>query len=158
MKRLLVLVPVVILAVIAAVVFWSPGSRRGPEPISYGRDQCAYCRMILSRPGFAGETRSPTGVLRKYDDVGCLVLALRSEARETPEAWVEDHESHELVPLLTATLVVGSELDTPMRHGILAFADSSSAESFALDSGSRITAFEALLRDQTILPSRKEKR
>ena len=153
MKRLLVILPVAILVVIAGVVFWSPEARRGPESISYGQDQCGYCRMILSQPGFAGEIRDRRGLLRKFDDVGCLILALRSEPRESPEAWVEDHASHELVPLLTATLVYGgAQIETPMRRGVVAFASASAAESFARDSGASVTALETLLRDKVILP------
>jgi copper chaperone NosL len=139
------------LGVVLAVVFLWPGRRTGPEPIAYGRDACAECRMILSRPGFAGEVRTADGTLRKYDDVGCLLQAMLRQRGEMPEAWVEDHTDGGLVPLLTATLVRLRKADTPMGRGIVAFADADAARHFADDRAGAIVALEDLVRDPTLL-------
>jgi copper chaperone NosL len=133
-------------AFVAAVVFW-PSARTGPEPLDYGRDACAHCRMHLARPGFAGELRDGRGVLTKYDDLGCLLRAMLASHREMPEAWVEDHETAELVPLLAAHLVRGAPGSTPMGSGIVAFRDEAAARAFARAGGGTPVAVEELVRD-----------
>lgn len=141
----------VLAALIAAVVFLWPGAGTGPEPIAWGRDTCATCRMHLSQPGFAGEMRDRHGTLGKYDDVGCLVGAIVKAHAEVPEAWVEDHAGGGFVPLLAAHLVRGADVRTPMGHGIVAFADGAAAREFAAAHGGTVVTFEELLRDDVWL-------
>jgi copper chaperone NosL len=129
-----------------AVVLW-PAQRSGPEPIAYGRDACAHCRMHLGSPGFAGELRDRRGVLTKYDDVGCLLRAMLESREEMPEAWVEDHDGGDLVPLLTAHLVRGVPGSTPMGSGIVAFRDQTAARAFVAAGGGTPVALEELVRD-----------
>jgi copper chaperone NosL len=135
-----------LVAVVALVLVWPTGGT-GPEPIAYGGDTCARCRMIISRPGFAGELRDRQGELTKYDDVGCLLEAMLSERGEMPEAWVEDYTGGSLVPLLHATLVRIDPAGTPMGHGIVAFADAGAASAFAVQRGGRIVALEELVHE-----------
>jgi len=144
------------LAFVAAVVFW-PMRRSGPEPIAYGKDVCAHCRMPVGRPGFGGELRDGHGTLTKYDDVGCLVHAMIAKRGEIPEAWVEDHATGRLVPLLGATLVRGRPGTTPMASGVVAFADRVSAESFARAEEGEIVALEQLVEESAPL-AREEAR
>jgi copper chaperone NosL len=136
------------LAVVAVVFFW-PSARSGPEPIEHGRDACAQCRMPLTRPGFAGEFRNRDGALTKYDDLGCMLRAMLAMHAEVPEAWVEDHETFELVPLLVATLVQSSDADTPMASGLLAFKDPAAAAALVRARGGELVTLETLLRNPT---------
>lgn len=124
------------------------GSSRpdGPEAIRYGRDTCDRCRMHFAQPGFAAERRDAQGVLRKYDDLGCMLIAASHQA--SGEAWVEDHDGKGWVPLLSATLVAGSGLGTPMDYGVVAFRDRARAEAFAREHGAQVTPLEDLLRDE----------
>jgi copper chaperone NosL len=149
--RLGAVVGVALASIVAGVVFLWPGSVTGPEPIVYGRDTCASCRMHMSQPGFAGEMRDPDGTLTKYDDVGCLIRAILATHREVPEAWVEDHAGGSFVPLLSAKLVRGDAASTPMGSGLVAFADDRAARIYAEAHGTRVMAFEDLLHDSTLL-------
>jgi NosL len=137
-------------AFVAGVVFLWPAPA-GPEPVDYGRDACASCRMHMSRPGFAGELRDHDGALTKYDDVGCLVRAILAGHREVPEAWVEDHAGGAFVPLLAAHLVRAEPETTPMGSGLVAFADAGAAREFAVAHGARVTTFEDVLHDAALL-------
>lgn len=135
------------LAFVLGVVFLWPTARTGPEPIVFGRDACAHCRMHLSQPGFGGEMRDARGALTKYDDVGCLVRAMLARHGEIPEAWVEDHETGRLVALLTAHLVRGQPSATPMGSGIVAFEREDAADAFARATGGRPVTLEELVRE-----------
>ena len=143
-RRVLVAVPLVLAAIAGAVVFF-PSGGAGPEPIVYGRDACAHCRMVISQPGFGGEVRDLSGKISTFDDVGCLLISLAATGRETPEAWVEDFDGKTtFAPLLQATLVRGA-LDTPMGHGIVAFADAGKAAAFAAEKKAKVVKLEDLL-------------
>ena len=63
MKSLVAGLGIALLAVVGSVVFLWPSQRTGFEPINYGRDACAHCRMHISQPGFAAELRDRNGVL-----------------------------------------------------------------------------------------------
>lgn len=133
-------------AVVLAVLFLWPGPTQGPEPIAYGRDVCAQCRMHMSRVGFAGEMRDREGRLTKYDDIGCLLRAMAAEHREVHEVWVEDHDSGAWISLLMAHFVRSLRADTPMGHGIVAFETEPAASAFAAREGGTLAQVEDLLR------------
>jgi copper chaperone NosL len=133
-------------AVVSAVVFLWPGPGSGPEPIVWGEDTCAACRMILTRPGFAGQMRDAAGRLSRYDDVGCLVRAAAGVHPETRDAWVEDHDGAGWVPLREAHVVRAERADTPMGHGLVAFADAGAARRFAARLGGEVVALDEIVR------------
>jgi copper chaperone NosL len=130
----------------AAVLLWKPGARTGPEPIRYDRDACDHCRMHFATRGFAAERRDAKGELRKYDDLGCMLIAASHEA--SGPAWVEDHAGAGFVPLLAATFVRGGDLRTPMNHGVVAFKDAAVAETFAAAHHARVVPLEELLSQE----------
>lgn len=136
-----------LLAIVLGVVFLWPAPRSGPEPIAYGRDTCAHCRMHLSQPGFAGELRDRDGVLTKYDDIGCLLRAMTRKHEEVPEAWVEDHGGGGLIPLVGAHLVRSAGVATPMGGGIVAFREEAVARAFAAEHGGDVAPIEDVLRE-----------
>jgi NosL protein len=149
--RAAVAVGVALAGLVAGVVFLWPAPATGPEPIAYGRDACAWCRMHVSQPGFGGEMRDHDGTLTKYDDVGCLVRAVVGAHREVPEAWVEDHAGGGFVPLVSARLVRVDPGATPMGSGLVAFADDAAARAFAEAHGAQVIGFDDVLRDPALL-------
>jgi Cu-processing system permease protein len=136
---------------VAAVVLWPGDAATGPEPIAWGRDTCARCRMHLSQPGYAGEMRDRQGTLHKFDDIGCAVGTIVATHAEVPEAGVEDHDGGGFVPLLAARLVRTEGVQTPMGHGVVAFKDEAAARAFASSHAGGLIAFEQLLGDRTWL-------
>ena len=136
---------------VAAVVLLWPHPSTGPEPIQYGRDTCAGCRMPIDQPGFGGEMRDQAGTLSKYDDVGCLLHAMLVAHREVPEAWVEDHDGAGFVPLLTAHLVRSEDAGTPMGFGIVAFKDGAAAARYAAAHAGQALPLEDVLRSPAMV-------
>ena len=133
-------------AIPAGALLLGSGARAtGPEAIRYGRDSCDRCRMRFAAAGFAAERRDKSGILRKYDDIGCMLIAASRDA--SGEAWVEDHGGGGFVPLLDAVLVAGDGLATPMDYGVVAFLDPAQAAAFARDRGARVVALDELLKD-----------
>jgi copper chaperone NosL len=122
-------------------------SADGPEPITFGRDTCARCRMHISGPGYAGELRDVEGKLHKYDDLGCLLIATWEQHREVPGAWIEDHAGGGFAPLASAWLVWG-EHPTPMGYGVVGFTTEAAARQFAKARGGEVGRVEDVMKDR----------
>jgi hypothetical protein len=89
--------------------------------------------------------RDGDGRLTRYDDVGCLLRAVNAAPDGAPEAWVEDHGGGGWVSLPAAHLVRAERADTPMDHGLVAFADAAVAEQFAKRLGGAVVPLEQAL-------------
>jgi copper chaperone NosL len=129
----------------ALLVLGGAAPATGPAEIHYGRDACDRCRMHLSARGFAAERRDEKGALHKYDDIGCMLIA--ASHAPSGETWVEDHAGSGFVALLSATLVAGDGLGTPMNYGVVAFREPAQAAAFAAAHGARVVALDELLLD-----------
>ncbi len=83
-------------ALLALSVVPGCGEKAGPEPITWERDSCEHCRMIISERQFAAELRGgDKGRLYKFDDLGCAVeWATRQGWKEgqLAEFWVMSHD------------------------------------------------------------------
>lgn len=145
-RKTVTAIVVAVVAIAASAILLWPGRSAGPQPIAYGRDACATCRMIITRPGFGGETRAANGQVAMYDDLGCLLTAA-SRGDEVVEGWVEDHEGGGFVPMREAHWVKGSAIETPMGHGIVAFRDAKAATAFAASSKATVVPFDVLLAE-----------
>ena len=44
-----------------------------PEPISYGHDECDFCKMQITDNRYGSEIVSDKGKIYKFDEVGCMV-------------------------------------------------------------------------------------
>lgn len=149
MRPALVVSGLLMAVLVGGLVFLpgGPDAGAGPEPMQYDRDTCARCRMRISQPGQGGELRDPEGKLTKYDDVGCLLVALWSEHREVTSAWVEDHGGGGFVPLTAAWFVLGEASESPMGFGVTAFQEEGAARAHALQHGGTVGRLEDVLRD-----------
>ena len=49
---------------------WS--CQTNPEPIAYGHDECAHCRMMISDQKYGGELITQKGRIYKFDSIECM--------------------------------------------------------------------------------------
>lgn len=73
----------------------------GPARITWDRDACKACSMVISDRHFAAQVRAPNGALSKFDDIGCALKWLDRQpfaddpatkvwvARITDGAWLD---------------------------------------------------------------------
>lgn len=155
-RSIIVAAGVLLVVIVASAVLLSPDGAAGPQPIAYGHDACSSCRMIITRPGFGGETRAPDGRIAMYDDLGCLLAAARDG--KTGEGWIEDHEGGGFVPMRASHWVKGSAIETPMGHGIVAFRDERAAAAFAAKNKAAVVPLEALLAESAARPAQADAR
>lgn len=77
----------------------------GPARVTWDRDACERCRMVISDRAFAAQVRDADGHVHRFDDPGCATLWLdehpeRGAPREvwvrelTGDAWIDAREAH----------------------------------------------------------------
>lgn len=99
-----------------------PGT--GPVEVTWDRDPCTRCGMVLSDRGHAAQVRilgaEGRGAVEVFDDLGCAVVWLDSEglADEAVELWVADHRAGGWLDAFSAHYVLGNP--TPMQYGVSA--------------------------------------
>jgi copper chaperone NosL len=76
-----VLVTAVLGGAVALLVAWTGRPPDGPEPVAWGDEPCAECRMHVDDRRFAAQLQATDGRTLNFDDVGCL---FRFVARERP--------------------------------------------------------------------------
>lgn len=122
--------------------------------IRYGEESCAYCRMIINEASFAAAFENEAGEIKKYDDIGCMVLAQAHE--KTKRIWVSDYANPgQWLNAEKAFYVYSKDLKTPMGDGILAVDSESTAQMEAKNRGGRPLRFHEL--HDFVLQNRKNR-
>lgn len=117
-----------------------------PPEIMYGHDKCAACGMIVSEDRHAAALVPADGEASLFDDTGELVrFVAQHPAQQDQAAFVHDYQSRRWLPARDAYFVKDLKLSTPMGTGIVAFADRSSAESFAQPRQAPVLRWEEVL-------------
>lgn len=122
-----------------------------PPKISYGRDTCARCRMIVSDERYAAALTGKDAGAALFDDPGELVAFVQeSGGLNGRRAWVHDYAAGAWLDATTAHFAADTEAMTPMATGVVAFAEQASAEAFVTEHGGEVMSWESILQDWTI--------
>lgn len=124
------------------------GGQDGPPVIAIDRSACAHCGMFISEPRFAAAYRAPGAEARLFDDLGCLLDALRREdGAPDGRFWVHDAVTAEWLPGERAVFVEAARLRTPMASGLAAYESEDAARRAAAELDGRVVgALPALLQ------------
>jgi copper chaperone NosL len=120
-------------AVVSMLLFLSSCST-GPQPISYGKDACHFCKMIISDKKFGAEVVTQKGKAYKFDDTHCLVAFLKSgsvDQKEIAATYVADYSAQEkLIATDQAFLLKAESIRGPMGGTVAAFATEESMKQY----------------------------
>jgi copper chaperone NosL len=123
------------------------GNSTEPQPpeIHYNEDVCDACGMLISDARFAAATVEDDGTARKFDDIGDLVAFYAAFHDVKVKAYfVHDYPSEKWLRAEAALFIVSPQIQTPMAHGIAAYADRVAAEAAALKYGVKVMTFDEL--------------
>jgi copper chaperone NosL len=105
-----------------------------PEPIVFGKDQCHFCKMIISDRNFGAELVTTKSKVYKFDDTHCLASFLKSnylKKKEIAALYIVDYAQKEkLIPAETAFLIKADKIRSPMAGNVAAFETEVSMKSF----------------------------
>jgi nitrous oxide reductase accessory protein NosL len=128
----------------AAVLFtmvWAgacAGRGAAPPAIVMDRSACSRCGMFISERAYAAAIRWPDGHDQLFDEIGCLVEAVRQLPAGGAHYWFHDAADGEWIADGRPVFVVSPEFRTPMGGGIVAYRSLPAAERAASRQGGRI--------------------
>jgi copper chaperone NosL len=104
----------------------------GPPDILVDRTACSHCGMFVSEPVYAAAYQATEQETRVFDDIGCMLKALRAESRMPSRIWVQDAAGGGWLIADDAIFVASSRIRSPMGGGVIAYADAAAAEKAAV--------------------------
>jgi copper chaperone NosL len=105
--------------------------RNSFEPIDYGHDACAYCKMTIIDKRFTAEILTSKGKAYKFDDISCLRKYIKEE--NLPESgltiFVADYNNpdNKFLDAMRATFLHNEAFKSPMNGCMAAFANEAAA-------------------------------
>jgi copper chaperone NosL len=100
--------------------------------------------MIINEPRFATSYTTTNGDVRRFDDLGGMLVYDQKHQEKVHIYWAHDFNSEEWLNAADASIVYSPELVTPMAWGLAAFANQADAEQFAADNNGTVTTLAAL--------------
>lgn len=120
------------LAMAALVLGLLAGCEVGPQPIRYGEDIGAHCRMTISDARFGGQLVTTTGKALSFDAIECLsnYIAENREAYDAAHSvWVTPFDAPgTLIPAQEAFFLQSPAIGSPMGGGLAAYVDATVLE------------------------------
>ncbi len=110
----------------------------GPPEISVDRTACSHCGMLISEPVYAAAYQTAGGEPRVFDDIGCMLDALRRDSASPADVWLQNAVGGGWLTSREAVFVASPQLRTPMNGGVLAYATAAAAEKAAAAHGGEV--------------------
>ncbi|WP_341843152.1 nitrous oxide reductase accessory protein NosL [Chitinophaga caseinilytica] len=114
------------LPALTLLLFLASACGRKYEPIAYGKDACAHCKMTIMDKRFSAEIVNPKGRVFKFDDIACL---RGFDIEPGSLLFVNDYSGKAAGPLLAekAVFLHHESFKSPMAGNFPAFADEAAA-------------------------------
>ena len=137
------------LAMASFLILFTAGCKPKSEKISFGKDQCSECKMIIMDPKFGGEIVTKKGKVYKFDDTHCVAVFLERRGVELNNIhqtlFVNYNDNNEFVKVRAAEFVVSSQLKSPMGGNAAAFKNAKEAKKKSAEiEGSKVTNWATL--------------
>lgn len=95
-----------------------------PEPISYGEDECEFCKMMVMDKRYGAELVTDKGKIYKFDSIECLVGYIENKKLDKSNyssVWVGNYSSPgNLIDATQAIYLKNDEIRSPMGLNVLA--------------------------------------
>ncbi len=117
-----------------------------PQPIRYGEDVCAYCKMTVVDQRYGSELVTTKGKVYTFDAIECMVNYLHDHPEERFAHRLVTHFTNpgKLAPAETSIYLITEQLPSPMRADINAFPDRATAEEYQRKYGGTIYTWDEL--------------
>ncbi|MCC5904768.1 MAG: nitrous oxide reductase accessory protein NosL [Balneolaceae bacterium] len=138
-----------LLVMLLASLTFITGCEPKPQPIEFGGDQCAYCRMMITEPEFGTQTLNNQGRSFKFDSIECM--AAYELTNDDPEnihsSWVPDFLNRgEWLEARSALYLHSETLRSPMGLNLSSYENRQTAEEMRQEYGGEIISFDEVLQ------------
>ncbi len=118
------------------------------QPVSYGSDECAYCKMTIMDQRYGAELVTQKGKVFTFDAAECLIEYLyhnedlvQSASYLLVTSYTEpDH----LIDALSATFLVSKEMPSPMGAYLTSFSSRDVAEEYQHKNAGKLYTWDEL--------------
>ncbi len=116
------------------------------DPVVFGEDMCAHCKMTIVDEQFAAEAVSQKGKVYKFDAIECMVEFLKiKQSDEMALTLVRDYENpKEWQNANQCNYLISKDLPSPMGAGLSAWLSKENAEAMKTERGGEVYDWEAL--------------
>ena len=113
------------------------------EPIDYGKEECAFCKMTIVSPQFAAEVVTQKSKAFKYDAVECMLQAPQED--QVALHLVCDYlKEGNLIDATKATYLISKEIESPMGAHLAAFASREDAQKIQGEKGGELYDWQGI--------------
>jgi len=124
---------------------------RGPEPIQYGKESCAHCKMTIMDKHFAAELVTGKGKVYKFDGIECMAAFLKQNPAITNDAastFLINDFAHPGIfsDARKAWFLHDASVASPMGANLSAFVNRGTAEDAKHDPAASIFDWPTLLK------------
>jgi copper chaperone NosL len=139
------------LALFISIAIFLASCNSQPEPIVAGKDQCCFCKMMVSDSKFGGEIVTTKSKKYKFDDMHCLLAFIKSKTineSEIKDVYISDFSSdnHPLINVKTAMLLQSDLFKTPMNGDVAGFANETEMNKIKAAYNAKIVSWQELLK------------
>jgi copper chaperone NosL len=110
-----------------------------PEPINYGRDECEFCRMLITDNKYGAELVTEKGKIYKFDSIECMVefsLVKNTLGDTNNKLLITDFDKPgNFVDARNSVYVKNDEFRSPMGLNVTAFNGELQAQKFVSENG-----------------------
>ncbi len=110
--------------------------QNGPQAITAGKDNCSFCKMVITDTKFGAELVTKKGKVYKFDDIHCILSFLNAKTLEDNKIkdiyLVDFAGSHSLLKASESFLLQGSGIRGPMDGNVIAFKDNDSLKKISV--------------------------
>lgn len=132
-----------VIAAPAAVLACQSRPSAEPVPIAFGEDVCSTCDHVISDRRFAAQYILPGGLVKKFDDPGCLFRILRNEPGQPAAVYFQHFLSERWLSSKEAWFATAQGVKSPQGYGWAAYASFAEAQDAVTSSGGgQILPFE----------------
>ena len=118
-----------------------------PTPIQYGKDNCEYCRMLISDTKYGAELITKKGKIFKYDSIECLAAYSNEiDQNEIHSMWVVNFSRpNELININDSQFLLSDNLKSPMGLYLSAYKDGEQLAEIQKQFGGKIIVWKELV-------------
>jgi len=103
-----------------------------PEPMRYGLDECADCKMTIADKRFGAQIVTKKGRVIKFDDLGCMADYIKeghiADADIKQRVVCDFAHPNTFIPVEQALFLKNDALNSPMRSDSAAFSSQADLE------------------------------
>ncbi|MDO4880183.1 MAG: nitrous oxide reductase accessory protein NosL [Capnocytophaga sp.] len=114
-----------------------------PQPIDYGHEECAFCKMTIVSQQFAAEVVTNKSKAFKYDAIECMIQAQQEDAALHLTCDYLNPDGN-LIDATKATYLVSKQIESPMGANLAAFSSLEDAKKVQEEKGGDLYDWEAI--------------